>query len=144
VALLVVEVGRAVFAPASDRLPPCDHPSEREASAGHTRRVACEALGGPEVRGPARVLFGLGIDPNTADAAALEALPGVGPARAEAIVAGRADGAYRSLADLGRVPGIGTVTLRRAEPWLAFASAPPRAREADSLRGDTERRREEP
>ena len=87
------------------------------------------------------MLFGLGIDPNTADAAALEALPGVGPARAEAIVAGRADGAYRSLADLGRIHGIGPVTLRRAAPWLAFASAPG---EADSLAGDTEWRREEP
>jgi len=81
------------------------------------------------------VLFGLGLDPNTADAGALEALPGVGPARAEAIVAGRADGAYRSLADLGRVRGIGPVTLRRAAPWLAFAPAPPGT---GRLIGDTE------
>ena len=81
--------------------------------------MTCDgAPGGAELRGPARVLFGLGIDPNVADAAALEALPGVGPARAEAIVAGRADGAYRTLADLGRVRGIGPVTLRRAAPWL--------------------------
>ena len=69
------------------------------------------------------MLFGLGIDPNLADAAALEALPGVGPARAEAIVAGRAQGAYRTLADLRRVHGIGPVTLRRAAPWLAFPGA---------------------
>jgi competence protein ComEA len=96
------------------------HPSELEASADHTRRVACEGSG-PELRGPARVLFGLGIDPNTADVSALEALPGVGPARAEAIVAGRAEGAYRSLGDLARVRGIGPVTLRRAAPWLEFA-----------------------
>jgi competence protein ComEA len=87
------------------------------------------------------VLFGLGLDPNTADASALEALPGVGPARAEAIVAGRANGAYRSLADLGRVHGIGRVTLRRAAPWLAFA---PAARSTDSLGGDTETVREAP
>jgi hypothetical protein len=143
VALLAVETGRGAFAPTGDRLTPCDHPSEREASAGHTRRVACGSAGGPDVRGPARVLFGLGIDPNTADASALEALPGVGASRAEAIVAGRADGAYRSLADLDRIPGIGPVTLRRAAPWLAFAAAP-RASELDSLVGDTERRREEP
>jgi len=134
-------VGRGALAPASDRLPPCADPSERAASGGHTRRVACGDPDGPALRGPARVLFGLGIDPNTADAAALEALPGVGPARAEAIVAGRADGAYRSLADLGRIHGFGPVTLRRAAPWLAFASA---AREADSLVGDRERSREEP
>jgi len=86
--------------------------------------VICgDAPGGAEVRGPARVLFGLGIDPNVADAAALEALPGVGRARAEAIVAGRAHGAYRTLSDLGRVRGIGPVTLRRAAPWLAFGEA---------------------
>ncbi len=120
-ALLALEVGRGAFAPGSDRLPLCEHPSELAASDGHTRRVACDAApGGTELRGPARVLFGLGIDPNTADAAALEALPGVGPARAEAIVADRAHGEYRSLADLGRVRGIGPVTLRRAAPWLAF------------------------
>ena len=119
-ALFAVEVGGAALAPASDRLPRCEHPSEREASAGHTRRVACGSPGGPELRGPARVLFGLGIDPNTADASALEALPGIGSARAEAIVAGRADGAYRSLADLDRIEGIGPVTLRRAASWLAF------------------------
>jgi competence protein ComEA len=86
--------------------------------------VQCDADAGAPVRGPARVLFGLGLDPNRADAAALEALPGVGPARAAAIVAGRARGDYRSLADLGRVPGIGPVILRRAAPWLTFGSEP--------------------
>jgi hypothetical protein len=124
VALLALEVGRSGLARGSDRLPPCAQPNETFASAGHTRRVTCDGVaGGAELRGPARVLFGLGIDPNVADAAALEALPGVGPARAEAIVAGRADGAYRTLADLGRVRGIGPVTLRRAAPWLAFDAA---------------------
>jgi competence protein ComEA len=137
VALLALEVGRGALAPGSDRLPPCAHPSELEANGGHTRRVTCDgARGGAEVRGPARVLFGLGIDPNLADAAALEALPGVGPARAEAIVAGRADGAYRTLADLGRVRGIGPVTLRRAAPWLEFGAGPA-VTGAGSLRGDT-------
>jgi competence protein ComEA len=87
--------------------------------------VSCDGgPGGAELRGPARVLFGLGIDPNVADAGALEALPGVGRLRAEAIVAGRAQGAYRRLADLGRVRGIGPVTLQRAAPWLAFPGPP--------------------
>jgi competence protein ComEA len=104
--------------------------------------VTCDgAPGGAEVRGPARVLFGLGIDPNLADAAALEALPGVGPARAEAIVAGRADGAYRTLADLGRVRGIGPVTLRRAAPWLAFGDP---GGSVGRLGGDTGPRPEAP
>lgn len=120
--LFALEAGRAP-AGSGDRLPLCPHPSEVEATAGHTRRVHCGLEpGGPAVRGPARVLFGLGIDPNLADAAALEALPGVGPARAAAIVAGRADGAYRSLSDLGRVRGIGPVTLRAAAAWLSFES----------------------
>ena len=83
------------------------------------------------------MLFGLGIDPNLADAAALEALPGVGPARAEAIVAGRADGAYRTLADLGRVRGIGPVTLQRAAPWLAFGDTGPGVTGAGRLGEDT-------
>jgi len=96
--------------------------------------VRCDgAPGAPDVRGPARVLFGLGLDPNTADVSALEALPGVGPARAEAIVADRTRGAYRKLADLGRVHGIGPVTLRRAAPWLVFGAD---ERGAGSLTGD--------
>ncbi len=142
-ALFALEIGRGALAPAGDRLEACEHPSELEAIDGHTRRVQCgEAPGGAALRGPARVLFGLGLDPNTADAAALEALPGVGPARAEAIVAGRAHGAYQSLADLGRVHGIGRVTLRRAAPWLQFGTRV--AREADSLAGDTESGQEAP
>ncbi len=80
---------------------------------------------GPALRGPARALFGLGIDPNRASAATLEALPGIGPARAAACVAARADGPYRTLADLDRVPGIGPVTLRRVAPWLALDGGGP-------------------
>jgi competence protein ComEA len=134
--LLALEVGRGALGPGSDRLPACPHPSEVEASGGHTRRVACGGDSGVPVRGPARVLFGLGLDPNSADAAALEALPGVGPARAAAIVAARAHGDYRSLADLGRVPGIGPVTLRRAAPWLSFARSPTKSGDAQRAAGE--------
>jgi hypothetical protein len=134
--LLALEVGRAGLGSGSDRLPHCAQPNEILASGGHTRRVTCDGVpGGAELRGPARVLFGLGIDPNVADAAALEALPGVGPARAEAIVAGRADGAYRTVADLGRVRGIGPVTLRRAGPWLSFGEVEPAGNRPDRLVG---------
>ena len=67
-------------------------------------------VGAPPERGAARLLFGLALDPNHEQARALEALPGIGPARAEAIVAGRP---YCGLEDLDRVPGIGPETLRR-------------------------------
>jgi competence protein ComEA len=101
-------------------VPPCAAPREAAARGGHTTAVHCDGVG-PPVRGPARLLFGLGLDPNRADARALEALPGIGPARAAAIVAERERRPFRDAADLGRVPGIGPVTLRRIEPWLAIA-----------------------
>ncbi|HXV86767.1 MAG TPA: helix-hairpin-helix domain-containing protein [Gemmatimonadales bacterium] len=51
---------------------------------------------------------------NTASEAELAQIPGVGPARAAAIVADRkARGPFRSLAEVGRVTGIGPVTLER-------------------------------
>jgi competence protein ComEA len=49
---------------------------------------------------------------NTATEAQLAELPGIGPARARAIVADRrANGRYRSLEELARVAGIGPATL---------------------------------
>lgn len=50
---------------------------------------------------------------NTATEAELAQLPGIGPARARAIVADRrANGRYRRLEELARVPGIGPATLQ--------------------------------
>jgi len=134
-ALAALQVSASGVGPeTADGLAPCPHPHEVAAVAGHTRRVSChEASADAPVRGPARVLFGLGIDPNRASASTLEALPGVGPARAAAIVAGRAEGAYRSLRDLRRVPGVGPVTLRRSAPWLVFEAAEAFAPEPDTL-----------
>jgi competence protein ComEA len=52
------------------------------------------------------------VDLNTADAQALEALPGVGPATARQIVDYRsAHGPYRSVEQLDDVPGIGPGTI---------------------------------
>ena len=52
------------------------------------------------------------VDINTATAAQLDALPGVGPATAAAIVQDRAaHGPFRSVDDLGRVRGIGPAKL---------------------------------
>jgi len=52
------------------------------------------------------------VDVNTADAAELERLPGVGPTLAARIVAHRARrGRFRATDELSQVPGIGPKTL---------------------------------
>lgn len=53
------------------------------------------------------------VDLNTADAAALDALPGIGPVLAARIVAHRDDGPYTSVDELGDVSGIGPTLLDR-------------------------------
>lgn len=54
------------------------------------------------------------LDLNSASAAALEQLPGVGPALAERIVADRgANGPFTSVDALDRVPGIGPKIIER-------------------------------
>lgn len=65
------------------------------------------------------------LDPNTASTAQLRRLPGVGPARAEAIVAERlSGGSFESPADMARVPGIGPRTVDALRPHLSFAARP--------------------
>lgn len=62
------------------------------------------------------------IDINTADAAALETLPGVGPKRAAEILAYRqTQGAFTSLEQLGDIRGIGPKTLEKWSGLLLFA-----------------------
>jgi len=58
------------------------------------------------------------IDLNAASAAELETLPGVGPARAQAIIAEREVRPFRVPGDLRRVPGIGEVTFQRLAPLV--------------------------
>ena len=54
------------------------------------------------------------LDINSASAEALNALPGIGPVKAEAIVwERRRRGPYRTVDSLARVPGIGPVTVER-------------------------------
>lgn len=61
------------------------------------------------------------VDPQTASARALEALPGIGPAIARRIVEARARGAVFSRPeDLRRVRGIGPRTVARLAPYLDF------------------------
>jgi competence protein ComEA len=64
------------------------------------------------------------LDLNTATAAELSMLPGIGPRLAERIVSDRAaNGPFRSHADLARVRGIGPVVVERIEPFVVASAA---------------------
>lgn len=84
----------------------------------HVPRVGEDAppLPDPPSRG---VLPDGRIDLNAASAEELETLPGVGPARAEAIIAEREARPFRVPGDLRRVPGIGEATFQRLAPLVA-------------------------
>ena len=54
------------------------------------------------------------VDLNAADVASLDALPGIGPSRALAVVRYRdAHGPFRAVQDLAQVPGFGPAALKR-------------------------------
>ncbi len=105
--------------------------TEREDGTPELRRRAPAAPTGPagkpaetpdarRVSPPSRPL-----DINRADATGLQALPGVGPALAERIVAHRdTHGRFRSAADLLRVPGIGAKRYGRLRGPIRTAEAP--------------------
>lgn len=60
------------------------------------------------------------VDLNRASWAELSLLPGVGEARAKAIVASREnEGPFRHPEDLGRIRGFGPRTIERVRPYLA-------------------------
>lgn len=71
------------------------------------------------------LLVALPVDVNEASADALTAVPGLGRALAEAIVAGRADGPYARLDDLLRVPGVGPSTLELLRPFATVGEPGP-------------------
>jgi competence protein ComEA len=59
------------------------------------------------------------VDLNSADATALETLPGVGPATSAAVLEWRRqNGSFRSVDDLLEVPGIGEKTLESLRPLV--------------------------
>jgi len=61
------------------------------------------------------------VDVNTATEAELTQLPGIGPAKAAAIVQHRTqNGPFKSLADLDAVSGIGPATLANITPMVQF------------------------
>lgn len=63
-----------------------------------------------------------GVNVNTASEGELTSLPGIGPAKAAAIVQARTqNGPFKTLADLDAVPGIGPATLSNITPLVVFA-----------------------
>ncbi len=76
------------------------------------------------------------IDPNTASAADLSALPNLGPAMARRIIEDREqfqkdhpnEPAYKKIEDLQRIKGIGPATIENLKPYLEFPSTHPTTR----------------
>lgn len=85
--------------------------------------VVCEGPG-ETLDGATRLLFGLAIDLNRADARTLEVLPGIGPGRAQAIVRERARAPFCEVGDLERVHGLGPVLVARIAPFALTSGAP--------------------
>lgn len=84
----------------------------------HVPRVGEDAPP-PEEPGSRAILPDGRLDLNLATQAELETLPGVGPARAQAIIAEREARPFRVPGDLRRVPGIGEATFQRLAPLVA-------------------------
>ena len=91
------------------------------------------AVPDPPGDGPRAAELAARLDPNTADAAALSAVPNLGEARARAIVDYRTAyaarhpdrPAFRSARDLLPVRGIGASLVANLEPYLTFPDGPP-------------------
>ncbi|MEV0892446.1 helix-hairpin-helix domain-containing protein [Promicromonospora sp. NPDC050262] len=103
--LAAVNLARAVVDGEQLYVPRPGEPVPGTAAAGADGPAAPGGGGGAGSAGGA-------VDINTADAAGLEALPGVGPSIAQAIVEWReTNGAFASVDELDDVPGIGPATL---------------------------------
>ena len=76
-----------------------------------------------------KFLFGVvaAVNINTASSAELEALPGIGPAKAKAIVEYRQkNGAFKSVEELKNVKGIGDAVLNKLKAEATVSPAAPK------------------
>ena len=100
--LTVLSTGSGMTVTSSKKAPPAPPPVHTEAHAA------------PQVSGPVQQTAEGLININTADALSLDALPGVGPSRAAAIIADRKEkGPFQTCEDLQRVHGIGPKTVAK-------------------------------
>ncbi len=134
--LLLLSLARWLHAGVAVRGPAASPGGTAADAAAHAIRTRA-ALEAEEVR--TRPLDpGETIDPNRAGADALDRLPGVGPARARAIVELRAAGVvFRRPEDLLAVRGLGPTAIERIRPHLALSTS-----ESDGAR--SERRATDP
>ncbi|OAV76494.1 ComEA family DNA-binding protein [Dietzia sp. 111N12-1] len=100
--------------PRSDIIGPGPGPGPGSGAGPGTAGTGAPAGGPPDPGGGGGL-----VDLNTADAAALESLPGVGPVTASSILAWRAaNGSFSSVDQLVEVDGIGPATLARLRPLV--------------------------
>jgi competence protein ComEA len=119
--LFLAPVGSAVPEPPTALVPAWIDGECRLAAAGAASPCACSAI-----PGTLRRALGWPIPLDTATAADLEALPGIGPARALAIAEERARGGpFEAVSALERVPGLGRATVERLAPLVVAGAADP-------------------
>ena len=105
-------VGAAVKVLRSERASPPPRPTEVEFDLAKPKPPV-DAAALAEAAAPIK------INVNAADAAALCALPGIGPAYAARIVAYReSHGPFECSEDLTAVKGIGPATVKKLEPYI--------------------------
>lgn len=95
-----------------------------ESAAGSSKAAGVtgsSASAASEAASPSQASADGKINVNTADAAALMNLPGIGAKKAQAMIDYRSSkGAFRSLSDLGEVKGIGPKLLEKLKPLVIF------------------------